>query len=33
LSEQQPTETAIKVSAVLEDAYIWLLKNNKKNDE
>jgi len=33
LSENQPTEKAIKVSAVLEDAYIWLLKNNKKEDE
>jgi len=33
LSEQQPVEGAIKVSAVLEDAYIWLLRNNIKSNE
>ncbi len=31
LAEEKPTQTAIRVSAVLEDAYIWLLKNKKKD--
>jgi len=30
LAESQPIEGAVKVDAVLEDAYIWLLKNNIK---
>lgn len=28
LTEHQPTEDAFEVQAVLEDAYMWLLKNN-----
>ncbi len=30
LSTEQPTESSIKVQAVLEDAYIWLLKHEQK---
>ncbi len=33
IADVRPVEEAIAVGAVLEDAYIWLLKNNSKNNE
>ncbi len=33
LSDAKPADDAVSVGAVLEDAYIWLLKNKRANDE
>nr|WP_319398451.1 efflux RND transporter permease subunit [uncultured Carboxylicivirga sp.] len=33
LTEDKPTENAIPVQAVLEDAYMWLLKNKEMNNK
>ncbi|MBS2211326.1 efflux RND transporter permease subunit [Carboxylicivirga mesophila] len=33
IANEQPVEDAISVGAVLEDAYIWLLKNKSENNE
>ncbi len=33
LSNEQPVNDAIEVNAVLEDAYIWLLKDNSEENE